>query len=268
MKPTPHQFRLRWLFRLAALLAMAALAWQPIGLGAAASAGELPPIPLYLSIDQFGRISLTSGVSMEVPRLLSRQGQGPAAAAPAPWTPSQPYNAPPAPASDAYRIVVRFDGYSYIYDLQKRPISEINFDRGYYQVTQLSRQGNVWEVQAMRTFVRNDIPNAELFNLTATKIKTGRRSCLETAFHSRMWARVSLPVRMRHEPYIPMDLDINWTGSLRSGERIFILITYCNAGSWLRLERESGTIGWAKEWGLTEELVERTFIVPDELKKK
>jgi hypothetical protein len=246
-----HTARLTRLIIPALLLVILSVSINPVYAVTPTPTPKIPPIPLYLGIDQFGAISLTSGY-MELPRQVARLKA-------------------PAAASQLMLLgeklfVLRFDGYDTVFDLEKHPVNVINFDRGFYQAVKLSTNNNSLLVEAKRTFVRNDKPDSQLTNLTAIQLQAGRRSCLESAFHSRMDGVVLNPVRLRKYPYIPEDLDLNWIGSLRTREPVYILQTYCNAGSWLRIQRESGRIGWAKEWGLTEELVERTFIAPITLK--
>ena len=246
----------RWFYRmagLAVLLAVLSIAVMPASQAFADSdEPEIPPLPLYLAIDHFGQISLTTGIK-EQPRRLTRI--------------KAPTSFPVLATLGENLLVIRFDGYDLIFDLGERPAGVITFDRGFYKATRLSALRNALVIEASRTFVRNDTPDAGLQNPTTAKVKTGRRSCFETAFHSRMNGVVVNAVRLRKEPYIPMELDTNWIGSLRTDEKVFIIITYCNAGSWLRIEDETGNIGWAKEWGLTEALVERTFIKPETTKK-
>ncbi|MEW5871279.1 MAG: hypothetical protein AB1894_18550 [Chloroflexota bacterium] len=205
------------------------------------------PIPLYLAINNFGEISLTSG-RMGVPNYVITL-TGP--------LPDEVLN-----LIGKNLLIVRFDNKEAVYNLQDYPLKSIQFDRGYYNVTQLSANGSRTYVQAFRTFVVNEKPIQDLTNFTPLETTTGRRSCFETAFHTKMYGTVVFPVRLRDEPYIPKDLDLNWKGSLRQNERVWIRSIYCNAGIWLQIERITGTIGWAKEWGLSEALVEKTFIRP------
>lgn len=253
MSPQPVS---RWFHRLAVaavLLVFLGISLAPAGLASADSdEPQIPPMPLFMAIDHFGTITLTTGEA-EQPRRVTRL--------------KAPTSFPVLATLGQNLFVIRFDGYDLIYDLGSRPVGVITFDRGFYKATHLSVLRNALVIEASRTFVRNDTPIATLANPTAAKVETGRRSCLESAFHSRMEGVVVEAVRLRKQPYIPMDLDTNWMGSLRTREKVFVLLTYCNAGSWLRVQDEAGNIGWAKEWGLTEKLIERTFIQPYTLKK-
>lgn len=205
------------------------------------------PIPLYLAINNFGEISLTSGL-MGVPSYVI--------------TLTGPLSDEVLNLIGKNLLIVRFDDKEAVYNLQDYPVSSIQFDRGYYNVTQLSASGERTYVQAFRTFVVNEKPIQDLTNTTPLQTITGRRSCFDTAFHTKMYGTVVFPVRLRKEPYVPKCLDMNWKGSLRQNERLWIKSIYCNAGVWLKVERITGTIGWAKEWGLSEALVETTFIRP------
>jgi hypothetical protein len=253
-----HHHNSYWFHRLAAaalLLALLSIAIAPASQASADSPEpepEIPPIPLYLAIDNFGTLTLTTG-EKDQPRWVTRI--------------IAPTSFPVMATLGQNLLIVRFDGYDQIFDLGKRPLGVITFDRGYYKATRLSAYRNALVIEAARTFLRNDAPIAQLQNPTAIKVKEGRRSCLETAFHSRMEGVVLNAVRLRRQPFIPMELDENWKGSLRTREKVYILLTYCNAGSWLRVQDEAGNIGWAKEWGLTEKLVEVTYIAPDTVKK-
>jgi hypothetical protein len=206
-----------------------------------------PPIALYFAIDHFGTISISTG-SAVIPEQVAQLDHNPSVSE--------------LNSLGARLLIVRFDNRYSVFNLQGRPVSKITFDRGYYQADRLYAQGVNLVLNTSRAFVRNEAPNEKLHNLANLPVATGRRSCLETAFRSNMKGVVLNPVRLRKFPYIPMELDSNWLGSLQSREVLFILQTYCNAGSWLRIERASGEIGWAKEWGLTEKLQERTFIAP------
>ena len=234
-----------------ALLSIVVLVFAPSFSGKAAEGGiidpDTEPVPLYFAIDHFGHVSVTSGI-MNVPTRLMV------------W--NKPQTESRLTYFDDLILEVRFDGKIFFYNLRKHSVQLIQFDRGYYSAIRLDRYENRILLEVQRTFVRNDLPAQGLKNQTAIQVITGRRSCLESAFHSRMYGTVVQPVRLRKLPYIPEDLDHNWEASLRAGEIVYIIITYCNAGSWLKIERASGRIGFAKEWGLTEDLIERTFIVP------
>lgn len=253
MSPQPIS---RWFYRLASavlLLVMFGISVAPASLASASSdEPEVPSLPLYMAIDHFGKISLTTG-EKEQPRQITRL--------------KAPTSFAVLASLGQNLLVIRFDGYDLIFDLGERPAGVITFDRGFYAAKRLSVLRNALVIEAARTFVRNDTPIAGLANPAAAKVATGRRSCMETAFHSRMEGVVLNAVRLRKEPYIPMELDTNWIGSLRTREKVYILLTYCNAGSWLRVQDEAGNIGWAKEWGLTEKLLETTYIAPNTLKK-
>lgn len=93
--------------------------------------------------------------------------------------------------------------------------------------------------------------------------ESGRRSCQQSAFSEDMYGVVVTPVRLHHRPYIPKNPKSNWAGSLRQGEIVHVLEIYCKKGVWLKVQRQSGSIGWAKEWGLSKDLVETTYIVPE-----
>lgn len=231
-----------------AFLLVFGLKWEPDAVAQAAQTPpNLPPIPLFFSIDQFGTITVSTGNAV-TPEQIARLDHNP--------TVSE------LNMLGARLLIVSFDNQFTVYNLQGHPVSKITFDYGFYKADRLITQGTNLVLSTSRTFVRNETPNLKLHNLANLPAATGRRSCLETAFRSRMNGVVLNPVRLRKFPYIPMDLDSNWLGSLQSREVLFVLQTYCNAGSWLRVERASGEIGWAKEWGLTEKLQERTFIAP------
>lgn len=211
------------------------------------------PIPLFLAVSHSGQISATSGVmGLPIPKGSMRQS-----------LPDSALN-----ALGRSLLIVRLNGTETIFDLNDHPISEIEFQRGYYRADRLYTSAGRTILEASRVASLVETPIASLSNDTKVKIKTGRMSCFETSFPNNMYGIVVQPVRMREQPFVPWNLDRNWSGSLRQAERVFVLLHYCNAGSWLRIQRESGTLGWAKEWGLTEKLIERTFIIPEAQYKK
>jgi len=242
VKTRPH---LTHRILIAALIVVLAFSVAPCQPGEA-YAPEQRPVPLYFAIDNFGHISATSG-DMGVPTRMV--------------VTKKPLSPDILHWMGNRLLIVRFDGKDAIFDLRDHSVNAIQFDRGYYSATHLKTRDNALILEAQRTFVMNEQPMQKLVNDTQITTKTGRRSCLESAFTSRgMYGVVRHAVRLRKQPYVPEDLDENWTGSLRSDERVYVSLTYCNAGVWLKVERYSGRVGWAKEWGLTEDLVEILFI--------
>jgi hypothetical protein len=235
--------------RLLILLLVFSLALLPSQVGQARQAPVYtpPPIPLYIAISFQGEISLTSGL-LKIPSLIVQT--------------KNLLDASALSALASKTLVVRLNGLDTLYDLHDRSVRLIQFDRGYYQASRLQAWGNALLLETQKTYVMNEKPNASLVNETQVTTETGRRSCFESAFKSGMIGFVSNPVRLRAIPLIPDLVELNWIGSLWQGEKLLIRDRYCNAGVWLRVERSTGTIGWAKEWGLSEELKETTFIAP------
>lgn len=207
------------------------------------------PVPLFIAISHGGEISLTSG-EIDAPTLAVSL--------------SASLDSGVLTQLGGRMLAVRLNGKDTLYDLHKHPVKSIQFDRGYYSAVRLSQLGNTLLLEAARTLALNEQPLKGLVNQTSIQTLQGRRSCFESKFKSGMTGAVVNPVRLRSLPYVPENVDENWIGSLRKSEKLLIRTRYCNAGVWLLVQRESGRIGWAKEWGLSETLQEKTFIEPAE----
>ena len=211
-----------------------------------------PSLPLYIAVDKTGDVSITSG-KLETPAHVVTLGK--------------PLDASALAHLGNNLVVLRMQDQEVVYDMRSYQVSKIEFDRGYYSAAGLYYQGSALIVDVQRLAVLNESTIGLLNNRAGIPVKEGRRSCFDSVFKSGMRAVVQTPVRMRYLPFVPEDVDLNWIGSLRKDEKLIIRDKKCNAGVWLRVQRESGKTGWAKEWGLSEELVERTFIrlpEPDE----
>ncbi|MBN2548308.1 MAG: hypothetical protein JXB15_04055 [Anaerolineales bacterium] len=207
------------------------------------------PIPLFIAISHAGEISVTSG-DIDVPNrvvvLTTSLDSGVLA------------------QLGGRMLAVRLNGKDTLYDLRKHPVISVQFDRGYYSAVRLSQVGNTLLLEAARTLALNEQPMKGLVNQTNIQTQQGRRSCFESKFKSGMTGAVVNAVRLRALPYVPENVDENWIGSLRKSEKLLIRDRFCNEGVWLLVQRESGRVGWAKEWGLSETLLEKTFIEPAE----
>jgi hypothetical protein len=159
-------------------------------------------------------------------------------------------------------LAVRMNNQDIVYDLNGREVTTIEFEPGYYRAINLQIRNNALILELIAVPAFNANPNDNLDNLTNIPVATARRSCSSTVFRNGMTGIVLEPVRLRKEPYIPQNLDDNWINSLQKGEKITILDVKCNDGVWLYVMRIGGEKGWAKEWGLSDDLIEITFIVP------
>ena len=240
-------------FLFTCLIALSLLVAQ----AARAEEDETPPaIPLFIAVSHEGELSVTSGL-LDAPTLSVRL--------------SITLSDRALKMMTNKILVVRLvdltrTGRDTIFDLKEHPINQIQFDRGYYQASRLTYLGdNTLLLELHRTLYMNQQPMQALVNRTKIQTKNGRISCFETAFRRMgMVGAVVNSVRLRLLPFVPMEVDENWIGSLYKNEQVIVHGRFCNAGMWLRVERASGRIGWAKEWGLSEELNERTFIAPAE----
>jgi hypothetical protein len=164
-------------------------------------------------------------------------------------------------------FAVRMNGYDTAYDLQDNQVTHIEFQPGHYHAINLQLQDDDLIVELEGTTELNAEPIGELLNSTAVAVSVGRRSCASTAFTPNMRGVVARAVRLRNEPEIPQDVDQNWAGSLKEGESLTVKEVLCREGVWLYVVRDlspsdESSEGWAKEWGLTNDLQEQTYIVP------
>lgn len=222
------------------LLVVLTLALLPTANGRAEEKKSPDSVTLYLSVSSAGEVNLTAG-RMDAPV------PGPAAGQP------MPPNA----------IIVRSNGADKVFDLKDHPIAWIKFERSYYQATKLSYQDGALLLEITPSSSIVDIPNANLVNTTKVRTRVGDRSCYDSAFATESSAVVAYPVRLRLEPYVPLDINQNWIGSLYRGEKVRVIERFCNGGPWLRVQRLNGGVGWVKEWGLDRWLIQRTFIVTE-----
>jgi hypothetical protein len=218
---------------------------------------ELPGIPIKLSVDMSGAIKVAFSEELEIQTPIGVFGI------------DIDLHTPELAGKKV--LAVRMNNLDTVYDLSERDITTIELVPGYYQAINLQLRDNMVILELVQSEF-NPEPVLNTTNQTMLNIKNqteevdmlvGRRSCSQTAFTSGKSGVVIEDVRLRHEPYIPQDLNQNWIGSLQKGETIRVLEINCNEyGTWLYVERYGGEKGWAKEWGLSPDLIENTYIAP------
>lgn len=237
-------------WKVVALCVIFSLCCSSCGGGIGISPYYKPPgVPIKLSVDNNGSVS----VALEGIELLTPIG-----------TFGVELDLHTPELSGKKVLAVRMKNVDTVYDLQEHTITKIEFEPGYYSAVNIEvRDGSAVILELVRTDSFNPSPTTTLHNPTEIESTTGRRSCSQTAFFSGMKGQVVESVRLRHEPFIPEDVDENWAGSLIKNEVVLVRDIKCNTyGTWLYVERSNGQKGWAKEWGLSRDLVEITFIVP------
>jgi len=166
-------------------------------------------------------------------------------------------------------LAIRMNGQDTIYDLKEGEVTEITFVPGFYTAVRLHKKDDDLIVELVGTNMLNADPLSKIANEANIPVRIGRRSCSESAVTTGMKGIVVSPVSLRSDTYIPEDYLSNRIGVLQTGEILTILEVNCKGkseGVWLKVRRDTAgdgeTEGWAKEWGLTNDLQELTLIVP------
>lgn len=159
-------------------------------------------------------------------------------------------------------LAVRIANRDIVYDLMNYQVTTIEFDPGYYSAMRLLYYNDDLIVELIQAGEFTPDPLVGTNNNSGIPITAGRVSCSDTAFRAGMVGKVLSPVSLRSDTVIPADYYSNKIGTLHEGELVDVLDVRCSEGVWLQIQRSDGQVGWAKEWGLTSDMIEKTLIAP------